>query len=136
MRLVSFLASLVVLVSFPLVWLRPPSGDVTFLGILGRVLLPQEGFEGAFWWLNPSSTGSIFTFVVFFAGIFMILLGVLFGILGGRLGPGLGIFGMLIFTLVVWHFYGNDLPNIIGEGYLLALGGFLAGVMFGGGRYL
>ncbi|ASJ06633.1 amino acid permease [Thermococcus pacificus] len=136
MRVLSFLTSLLVALSFLLPWLRPPSGELTFLHILNEIVTSPNGFEGAFWWLNPSSTGSIFTYVAFFAGLFMILLGVFFGLLGGRLGPGVGLVGMLLFTVIAWYFYGGGFLEILGEGYLLALGSFVAGFLLAGGKYL
>ena len=136
MRILSFLTSLIVTLSFVLPWLRPPSGEMTFIDILNQVLTTPHGFEGVFWWLNPASTGSILTFVVFFAGLFLVLLGVFFGILGGRLGPGIGLVGMFLFTAVAWYVYGEGFVDIIGNGYLLGLGGFAAGFVLGGGKYL
>ncbi|ASJ08664.1 amino acid permease [Thermococcus siculi] len=136
MRLVSLITSLLVALSFPLPWLRLSSGDVTFLYILDKTITASNGFEGAFWWLNPNSTGSIFTYVVFFAGLFMILLGVFFGLLGGRLGPGVGLAGMLLFTTVAWYIYGGGFLETLSVGYLLALGSFVAGFLLAGGKYL
>ncbi|WP_148882710.1 amino acid permease [Thermococcus aciditolerans] len=136
MRILSFLTSLIVILSFVLPWLKPPSGEMTFIAIFDQVLTTPHGFEGVFWWLNPTSTGSILTFVAFFAGLFLVLLGVFFGILGGRLGPGIGLVGMFLFTTVAWYMYGGGFVDIIGEGYLLGLGGFVAGFVLGGGKYL
>ena len=136
MRILGFLSSLLVILSFLLPWLNLPSGKMTFIDILVEMLTSPNGFEGAFQWLNSSSTGSIFTYVAFFAALLMIILSIFFGFLGGRLGPSIGLVGMLLFTVIVWYFYGQDFPKILGEGYLLALGSFVVGLLLGGGKYL
>ncbi|WP_240911711.1 amino acid permease [Thermococcus sp. LS1] len=137
MRILGFLSSLVVALSFVLPWFRLPwGGQITFLGILREVLASSSGFEGAFWWLNPNTTGTIFLFITFFAGIFMILVGILFGLLGGRLGPGIGMVGMLVFTLTAWHIYGQDFFGTLAEGYVIALLSFVVGFVAGGGKSL
>lgn len=66
----------------------------------------------------------------------MIVLGVFFGLRGGRLGPALGLLGLAVFTLVSWHIYGSGFEKILGTGYLMALAGFVAGLILAGGEYL
>ncbi len=131
MRFVSFISSLIVGVSFFLPWFNLPSGDAyTFWAILSKSI------EGSFSWLNPSSASSLVVYVVFFAGVLMVFLGVLFGLLGGRTGPALGILGILVFSVVSRYIYGPGFGGIIGAGYLMALAGFIFGLLFAGGEYL
>ncbi|WP_258083020.1 amino acid permease [Thermococcus thermotolerans] len=136
MRLFSFLSSLLVVLSFALPWFRFNGGEITFLGILREVLTMPGGFNGAFWWLNPNSTAGMFTFIAFFAGIFMILVGVLFGVLGGRVGPGVGTVGVLVFTLTSWYVYGSGYFEVLAEGYIIALLSFVVGFVVAGGEKL
>ena len=136
MRLFSFLSSLLVVLSFALPWFRFDDGEITFMGILREVLTIPSGFEGAFWWLNPHSTAGMFTFIAFFAGIFIKLVAVLFGVLGGRHGPGIGTVGMFVFTVVSWHVYGSGYFGILAEGYVIALLSFVIGFVVAGGEKL
>jgi len=131
MRILSFISSLVVGVSFFLEWFHLPSGkSYTFVGIL------SHSISGSFQWLNPDNVSSLGAYVVFFAGILMILMGVMFGVIGGRRGPALGTIGMLVFTAVSWHIYGHAFTAILGPGYYLAWGAFLFALVFAGGQSL
>lgn len=140
MRLLGFLSSIVVVLSFILPWFRIPVNggveEITFLAILEETLGSSNGLEGAFWWLNPESVGTIFLFIVFFTGMSMILAGILFGLLGGRTGPGIGVVGVFIITLVAWHVYGEGFFEVLGEGYIIALLSFVVGFIWGGGKAL
>jgi len=130
MRFMSFISSIIAGVSFFFPWFRLPSGErYTFWGIL------SESINGSFSWLNPTSTESLAVYVIFFAGVLMILLGVLFGVLGGRSGPALGILGVAVFTAVTWYIYGSGFGKILETGYVLAIAGFALGLIFAGGEY-
>jgi len=136
-RVLSFLVSLMVTLSFVLPWFRFESGgELTFIGILEGIFSSPGGFEGAFWWLNPAATTGIFVFIAFFAGVFLILVGVLFGLLGGRAGPGLGTLGMFVFTMISWYVYGEGFFGILAEGYIIALLSFVVGFITAGGKKL
>lgn len=137
MRIMAFLSSLLVILSFALPWFRfEGGGELTFIGILNNLFSNPYGYENAFWWLNPGSTAGLYTFIAFFAGVFLILVGVLFGFLGGRTGPGLGASGMFVFTIVSWHVYGPGFFGILAEGYIVALLSFVVAFITAGGKKL
>ena len=137
MRLVGFLAAVLVLFSFLMPWFQVDkwygNEQVTMLQIAKELYSNVSQIEETISEVNQNPTTSSILFLSYVVGVSLILLGALFGLTGGRGGHFLGMIGMVLLTYSLWVTTGKDVLNIISYGYVVGGIGFLIGLAGGGG---
>jgi hypothetical protein len=137
MRLVGFLAAVLVLFSFLMPWFQADKWyggeQVTMLQIVKGLYNNTNQIEETIMDVNDNPTTSTMFFLFYVAGVSLILIGALFGLTGGRGGHILGIIGMGLLTYTLWSTVGEDLLSVVSYGYIVGGIGFLIGLIGGGG---
>ena len=136
MRVVGFLAAVLVLFSFLMPWFQTQTWygteGVTMMDIAKGLYSNVTQIEETVKELSQSPTNASILFLSYVAGVSLVLIGALFGLTGSRGGHLLGIIGMALLTYPIWATTGKGLFNIISYGYIVGGIGFLIGLAGGG----
>ncbi|WP_297498428.1 amino acid permease [Thermococcus sp.] len=136
MRIVGFLAAVLVLFSFLMPWFQTEkwygTEQITMMEIVKGLYSNVTQIEETVKELNQNPTNASMLFLSYVVGVSLILIGALFGLTGGRGGHLLGIIGMALLTYPLWVTTGKELFNIISYGYIVGGIGFLIGLVGGG----
>ena len=136
MRIVGFLAAVLVIFSFLMPWFQTEvwygAEQVTMLDIVKELYSSASQIEEIVDDLNQNFTSASMLFLSYVIGVFMVFLGALFGLTGGRAGHLLGITGMILLTYPIWTTTGREIFNVISYGYVVGGIGFLIGLVGGG----
>ncbi len=137
MRIVGFLAAILVLFSFTMPWFQVEkwygTEQVTMLNIAKELYNNMDQIKATIKELNTDNPSTdIVLFMSYVIGVSLILLGALLGLTGGRGGHLLGIVGMLLFTYPIWATTGEKIMDMISYGYIIGGIGFLIGLVGGG----
>ena len=136
MRLVGFLAAVLVLFSFLMPWFQADkwygNEQSSMLQIARELYNNTTQIEETIKEVNQNPTTDSIMFLFYVSGVSLVLIGALFGLTGGRGGHLLGIIGMALLTYVFWKTNGGNLLSVISYGYIVGGIGFLIGLVGGG----
>ncbi|GAB6102406.1 hypothetical protein JCM16138_16290 [Thermococcus atlanticus] len=137
MRMVGFLAAVLVLFSFTMPWFQVTkwygTEQVTMIDIAKELYNNMDQIKETIKELNTETPSTnLILFMSYVVGVSLILLGALFGLTGGKGGHLLGIAGMLLFTYPIWATTGEKILDMISYGYIVGGIGFLVGLVGGG----
>ena len=137
MRIVGFLAAVLVLFSFTMPWFQVAkcygNEQVTMIDIAKELYNNMEQIKETIKNLNIENPNTnLILFMSYVVGVSLILLGAIIGLTGGRGGHLLGIIGMILFTYPIWATTGEKIMDMISYGYIIGGIGFLIGLVGGG----
>ncbi|WP_461864710.1 amino acid permease [Thermococcus sp.] len=137
MRIVGFLAAVLVLFSFTMPWFQVAkwygNEQVTMIDIAKELYNNMDQIKETIKNLNIENPNTnLILFMSYVVGVSLILLGAIIGLTGGRGGHLLGIIGMILFTYPIWATTGEKIMDMISYGYIIGGIGFLIGLVGGG----